>query len=235
MPAFRYYKEKPGNPYRLGRHQTHDALPDDLEAIVDLLQPVKTVAHQEFEGVFDQGQLGSCTANAAFGTLVTAPYGHQGVKFTEADAVTLYELETRLDDSQIPGEYPPDDTGSSGPWSMIALEKQGKIASWKHTRTIHAALRLLNAGPVSIGIVWFQSMFGVDSDYVIQVDPSSGIAGGHQVCLVADDAAKQRVRVRNSWGTSWADQGHAWLRWADLKLLFAQGGDAVQPVIGEKA
>lgn len=63
------------------------------------------------------------------------------------------------------------------------------------------------------------------------VDESSGLAGGHPVCIVADDAPGQRIRIRNSWGPQWGDAGHAWLSWSDLDLLFQQGGDAVQPVI----
>jgi hypothetical protein len=238
MPNFRRYTEKPDNPYRLGRHQVHDALdalPErQLERALDLLAPVKTVTHFETQPVFDQGQLGSCTANAALGCLVTEPFADhvkQGRPFDEQDAVALYQLETKLDDSQIPGEYPPDDTGSSGPWSMQALEKEGFISSFTHTRSVHTALVALNRGPISIGIPWLESMFQVDGNGNITVDRGSQVAGGHQVCIVADDTARQAVYVRNSWGTSWGQNGHAWLAWDDLKWLFVQGGDAVQPVL----
>jgi hypothetical protein len=231
VPAFRRFTEHPDNPARLGRHQVHDALAAELEAVVDLLEPIRSVVHEEYEPCWDQGQVGDCTANAALGCLVTAPFGRPGVSFTEQDALALYGLETRIDDSQIPGSYPPDDTGSSGPWSMMALEKQGRIRSWRHTRALHATLRMLNTGPVSIGVPWLRSMFQVDEQFTILVDPASGFAGGHQVCLVANDAEQRRVRVRNSWGTSWADVGHAWLRWDDLGWLLSEGGDAVQPVM----
>lgn len=231
MQKFRRFTEDPSNPYRLGRHQMHDFLPEELEAVVDLLEPIKPVTHVEFEAVFDQGQLGSCTANAALGLLVTAPFGQQGVRYAEKDAVALYEQETKLDDSQIPGEYPPDDTGSSGPWSMMALEKQGKVKTFKHTRAIHTALRLLNGGPISIGVSWYQSMFTPDADSTIHADESSGLAGGHQVCIVANDVERKRIRIRNSWGTSWGDNGHAWLSWDDFELLLKLGGDVVQPVM----
>jgi C1A family cysteine protease len=235
MTAFRYFRENPNNPYRLGRHQVHDALdalPErQLERFVDLLKPIKTVTHAETQPVFDQGNLGSCTANAALGCLVTAPFAKPGVSYTEDDAVALYELETKLDDSQIPGEYPPDDTGSSGPWSMQALEKQGKVASFQHSRNVHVSLVALGDGPISIGIPWYQSMFQLDPAGRIVVDQDSGVAGGHQVCIVACDITAKVVTVRNSWGTSWGKQGHATLAWDDLTVLFAQGGDTVQPVV----
>lgn len=242
MQTFRYLAEKPDNPFRLGRHQVHDALLPERDArqlhVLDRFLPIKTVTHKELVPCFDQGQLGSCTANAALGCLVTEPFGKAGVSYTEDDAVALYTAETKLDDSQIPGDYPPDDTGSTGPWSMMALEQQGKIKSYHHTRSLHTALRLLNHGPISIGVTWYNSMFtptnaapGGPDGMVITVDEHSQVAGGHQVCIVANSVEHQHVLIRNSWGASWGDQGHAWLSWNDLDLLLHEGGDVVQPVM----
>ena len=111
--------------------------------------------------------------HAALGCLVTAPFATAGVSYTEDDAVALYALETRMDASQIPGEWPPDDTGSTGPWSMLALEKEGRIRRWHHTRNTHTALRLLNTGPISLGVPWFKSMFDPDGTATIHVDDST--------------------------------------------------------------
>lgn len=229
--AFRRFTEHPDNPYRLGRHQMHDFLLPELAALVDETTPIRTVQHTEFVAPFDQGQLGSCTANAALGTLVTAPFGNTSTRYAEPDAVALYKLETRLDDSQIPGEYPPDDTGSSGPWSMMALEKQDKIRSFRHTRGLATALRMLNSGPISIGVPWYQSMFTPDKSGLLTVDAASGVAGAHQVCITGDDAEARRIYVRNSWGSSWGLGGHAWLAWDDFEALLHDGGDVVQPII----
>lgn len=253
VQKFRFYREHPSNPFRLGRHQVHDVLdhlPErELGNILDLLQPIRTVSHAEACPVFDQDHcdpaviaslggdptktaLGNCTMNAAFGTLMTAPFHKPEWAFTEDDCVRGYHVETTLDDSQVPGEWPPQDTGSSGPWSMLALEQLGYVKSFRHTRDVHTALVALNDGPVSIGIPWLKSMFEVDAEGFIVVDPESDVAGGHQVCLVGNDAAGQYVVVRNSWGAGWGEEGHAKLRWSDLRVLFGQGGDAVQPVVG---
>lgn len=224
---FRRFQEDPHNPYRLGRHQIPDAF-EPAKAAAPRQTPIRTVTHTEHVPCFNQGDLGSCTANAALGCLVTEPFWHKGVAFTEDDAVELYKLETQLDDTQIPGEYPPDDTGSTGAWSMQALEKLGQIRSHVHTCNVHTALQLLNDGPISIGVTWFNSMFEPSGD-AISVDLDSGVGGGHQVCLVANNAEKQRALVRNSWGEDWGRDGHAWLAWSDLAVLFYLGGDAVQP------
>ena len=106
--AFRLLPEQPDNPYRLGRHQIPDAYPAELEAVVDFLEPILDVVHEEFEAPFDQGQVGDCTMNAGYGCIVTAPFGKPGVNVTQDTILTGYKLETRLDDSQIPGHYPPD-------------------------------------------------------------------------------------------------------------------------------
>jgi hypothetical protein len=238
MQSFHYLVENHDHPYRLGRHQVHDALTPERDAftLVDRFKPIKTVTHKELVPVFDQGQLGSCTANAALGCLVTEPFATVGATYVETDAVTLYELETQLDNSQIPGSYPPNDTGSTGPWSMMALEKQGKIKSFIHTRNLHTALRMLNTGPISIGVSWYESMFtpinaASGGGLVLDVDEHSDLAGGHQLCVTANDVEHQRVLLRNSWGVGWGDQGHAWLTWNDFALLLHEGGDVVQPVV----
>jgi C1A family cysteine protease len=35
--------------------------------------------------------------------------------------------------------------------------------------------------------------------------------GGHAVVAVGHDPRGERILIRNSWGTSWGDAGHAWL------------------------
>lgn len=230
--------EHPDNPYRLGRHQfLAGALPEKLNAVKmaawfkHRLEPIKSVSHPEYEPVWNQGDIGSCTANAALGCLVTEPFGHEGVIYTEDDATRLYELETQLDAYEFGGKhYPPDDTGSTGPWSMMALQKMGKISGFVHTRSAHTTLKLLNHGPISIGVPWLKSMFTPDQFNVIHVEQDSPVVGGHQVCVTANDAINRMVRIRNSWGPGWSDQGHAWLSWTDLDYLLQNGGDVVQPV-----
>lgn len=231
MRAFRRFTENPDAPYRLGRHQVHDALTPELAAVVDMLEPIHDVDHTETQPVWDQGRIGSCTMHAAYGTLVCAPFAQPGARYDEPTIVDGYRMETRLDDSQIPGHYEPDDTGSTGPWSMTVLRKLGLIRTWHHCRTLHAALRLLNHGPISVGVPWYQSMFTPDADHTIHLDTSSGLAGGHQVCIVANDTRRRRVKIRNSWGAGWGDQGHAWISWDDLDALLRDGGDVVQPVL----
>ncbi|MEC3994006.1 C1 family peptidase [Actinacidiphila sp. DG2A-62] len=232
MTMFQLIPENPDAPYRTGRHQVHDWLLPEREASVRRGTPILTVTHAELQDPFDQGQVGSCTMNAAYGALVTVPFAKpQQAAIAQSTIQDGYRLETRIDDSQIPGHWEPDDTGSAGPWSMIALEKLGLISSWHHTRSLTTALRLLNSGPISIGVTWYNSMFTLDAKGQLVISEADGIGGGHQVCVTADDAEARRVLIRNSWGTGWGDRGHAWLSWSDLDDLLQDGGDVVQPVM----
>lgn len=217
----------------LGRHVLHDArsLAYDAADLVATRGPLKTVMHQCTVEPWDQGNVGACTANAALGILVTEPFAVAGRTFTEQDALALYAEETKLDNRQIPGSYPPDDTGSTGVWSMKALKARGFIRGYKHAFTLDTALKLLQQYPVSTGLPWFQSMFDVDADNTIKVDQASGLAGGHQIAIVGIDVDRKAVRVRNSWGTGWADGGYAWLKWSDWEALLRLHGDVVVPVV----
>lgn len=226
--------ENPSNPHRLGRHQWQDPMAKKLDARRGWRNkptlPVESVEHRRNCDPFDQGNLGSCTANAALGCLMTDPF-YTGRVFDEDDCVDLYKLETKLDENDIPGVYPPEDTGSTGPWSMRALAQLGLITSYQHANDYVTALNLLIDGPISIGVTWFESMFNPDANGVIKVDLESGVGGGHQVCVVGFDVNAKLIKICNSWGTSYGVGGYCFLSWDDFAFLLANGGDAVAPVL----
>lgn len=235
--------------FSLGRHVEHD--PRSLGFAFGVLpkSAIKSVDWRRRAPIFDQGQLGSCTGNAAAGLLgtdSTAATGATTVTVTAAGAaasrgifaagdyavdeqlaVDLYELATRLD--SISGQYPPTDTGSSGLGVAKALQALGLATGYSHGFSLQALQSALQSGPVLIGIPWLNSMFNPGADGVIPVDRSSGVAGGHELCLSAYDQTAARYRVDNSWGTSWGAAGSGWLAEADLAWLLSQQGDVTVP------
>lgn len=241
---FRRLDPHPDNPFSLGRHQLHDPRSRDWDAIAlldaDQVSDAGTakprgisITHQCHAAPWNQGKIGSCTANAALGVLMTDPLWHAGWSFVERDAQQLYTEETKLDDSQIPGHWPPTDTGSTGLWSMQALKARGLISSYRHAFGLNAAIATLENQPISIGVPWYQSMFTPDSGTaLLTVDESSGLAGGHQVAVIGVDADQHEVLLRNSWGPRWGNGGYAKLSFDGLDQLLNQGGDVVTPVIG---
>src|SRR5581483_9492938 len=99
--------------YPLGRRVEHDPRSRLFPFTAEAPAKLRTVAHRSYGLPLDQGQLGSCTGNAAAGALNTVPLHRTGGRvLTETQARDLYALATRLDGFE--GEWPPTDTGSSG-------------------------------------------------------------------------------------------------------------------------
>lgn len=225
-------EQRPEARRRLGRHVIQDSrsIAWDARAVASP-RPLKTTIHEFLAEPWDQGNIGSCTANAMLGCLMSAPLHNGGWTFTEDDAVEFYREETRLDDSDIPGEYEPDDTGSSGLWSAKVAKNREYIWQYRHAFHFSTVLHVLMDQPVSFGTSWYESMFEPDKDGFIKVDFESRMDGGHQICLAGLDVEREAVRVRNSWGTGWGDKGYAWLSWDDLQDLLHDGGDITVPVV----
>lgn len=226
----------PSDP-RLGRHVHHD--PRSLGYAHGVLpdSAIKPVQWTRRAPIFDQGQLGSCVGNASAGLLGTDAAGRQGatsvrinniaVPVDENLAVQLYGLATQLDN--VPGTYPPDDTGSSGLGGAKALEKLGLATSYTHAFSLAALKSALQSGPAMIGIVWLNSMFNPKSDGTLPVVRTSGVAGGHEIVCAGWDGA--RFRLDNSWSTSWGDKGSCWVAEADMQWLLSRQGDVTVPAL----
>jgi hypothetical protein len=224
------------NPFPLGRHVNHD--PRSLRYAfteADGAVTYNAVDHQRHVPIFDQGQLGSCTGNAAVGCMGTGDFystltagklppavsNASWFPFNEDGAIACYEAATALD--PFPGTYPPDDTGSDGNSVAMALKNAGMISGYTHALSYDAAMQALQLQPVIFGLNWFESMFVPGPDGTLRVTGS--LAGGHEVVLSAYDPHTARVRIDNSWGTSWGLNGSAWLQLADFKKLLKQDGD----------
>lgn len=241
------HEPRPG--LRLGRHIEHD--PRSLAYAHGVLPKtaITSVDWARRISILDQGRLGSCTGNAGTGALGTDSAGRTASEsvtisaagaaashglFTagvhaldETFAVALYSLASILDG--ISGQYPPDDTGSTGIGVAKALKALGLATGYTHAFSMAALNSALQTGPVLIGIPWYQSMFDVASDGRILLDKKSGVAGGHELELPRFDATLGEYWVPNSWAESWGDAGWAYLTAADLTWLLSQQGDVTVP------
>ncbi len=104
---------------RLGRHVAHD--PRSREFTAHRAARIVSVTHQATGLPLDQGQIGSCTANALCGALDSAPDFGGGPPLNEKDAISLYELETKMEGQP----YPPNDPGGSGLMVCKAAKDRG--------------------------------------------------------------------------------------------------------------
>jgi hypothetical protein len=233
----------PSTPPRpgLGRIQHHD--PRNLGYAHGVLPKaaIQSVTWPRHTPILDQGQLGSCTANALTGALgtdsagrtataqVTVKADSKGIfkagtyTLDEDFAVLAYQLNTRLDD--IEGQYKPDDTGSSGPACGKTAKALGLASGYTHAFSYDAMRSALQSGPVLIGIDWYNSMFDPKPDGQIVVDKTSGLAGGHELLIREYDADRDIAWADNSWGRSWGINGRGYFKGAHLRMLLSDGGD----------
>jgi C1A family cysteine protease len=195
----------------------------------DLLQ------YATWPGVYDQGQLGSCTAQA---TVAMAHFilGKEGARVVDRGLSRL----------MLYGEargWVPEDTGSTLRDSLKALASVGdcheqlwpyELERWKEKPPLTAytdamnrrgityarlsslddMLDCLSQGyPFVFGMSVFASFFGLSAeDDVLKLpEPGEEFEGGHALCAVGYDRGRALFRIRNSWGESWGKDGFFWL------------------------
>lgn len=219
---------------RVGRHVEHDPRSRDYP-VRATGAPLRNVLHKRHVPIYDQdatvtykgkqyvGGLGSCTGNGMAGCLSTGQFTHH---FHEPTAVKLYHQATILDG--FPGEWPPDDTGSSGLAVAKAAQQAGYISSYQHAFTLDQALQALMNGPVITGTDWYTGMDQPDPDGRVHVTGS--VRGGHEYCVLGVDVDARTVRFANSWSPAWGDNGYGVMSWDDWAKLLDAEGDVIQPI-----
>ncbi len=210
--------------YSLGRFKQHDQRSRSY-AFKATPRNLSSVTHASHIGILDQGELGSCTGNATVGALGCDPYfPTEKVALDETLAVKVYSLATTLDGD--PATYPPTDSGSSGLAAAKAAQQLGLISGYQHAFNASGALAALQAGPIIIGIDWYQSFFTPSSAGLISIARHDTVAGGHEVCVDGYDDANQLVWCRNSWADSWGVKGRFCMTVSTFSQLLTQDGDA---------
>lgn len=220
-----------GVPHPLGRHVEHDEASRAF-AFPASAAPSKPVLWPHHGPVLDQGSLGSCCGNAMEQCLATGPLFRVGFTPTEKQALSIYELATRLDG--VPGQYPPTDTGSSGLGVAKAAKSLGLIRSYQHVFGITHAMQTIASTPFIVGTEWYEGMFNPDFNGFLNL--TGQVAGGHEyLCLGFDGVATWTFL--NSWGPTWgrADKAVALgglfhLRHSDFATLLSNQGDITVPV-----
>ena len=219
---------------RLGRHVRHDPRSLSFQHPAKALGDLKSVQHRRYVPVLDQGDLGSCTGNAALGAvgsgdLFTALAGTPGcpsetdAAADEEQAVALYSAATKLDD--VFGTYPPDDTGSSGLAVAKAAKAKGLISGYTHATSLEAALTALEIRAVITGVSWYDSFDSPDASGLIKIARQASVRGGHEFVLDQLDVANRLVWMTNSWSESWGANGRACIGWDDFGRLLDEDGD----------
>lgn len=215
---------------RLGRHVNHD--PRSRSFPHQYGGRPHSAWHKRMIPVLDQGNVGSCTGNAAMGCLGTEPFYSTipfpkrpsiNGQYAELGALDLYSSATGLD--KYNGTYPPDDTGSDGLSVAKACQQAGLIKAYHWAFGMDDVLVALSNVPVLVGITWFDTFDQPDSLGKINITRTSRARGGHEVVLDAIDTEFELVWFTNSWGSTWGMGGRACMSFSTLDRLLSDNGD----------
>ena len=205
--------------------------------------PTKLSLIAGFEAPYDQGQLGSCTANAIAGAL---QYARKAQKETDS---MLSRLFVYYNERAMEGTVK-SDSGAQIRDGIKSVAKQGacleanwpyvisKFASKPSAACYSQALQFealvyesvaqsqvalqtaLAAGfPVVLGFTVYESFESAavaKSGNAPMPKKNESVLGGHAVCLVGYNNFKGLWLLRNSWGTSWGQDGYFTLPYAYL-------------------
>lgn len=188
----------------------------------------------KFPAVYDQGQLGSCTANALCGAfqyyigsifnpsrlfLYYCERALQGTTDIDAGAY-LYDGVKCLQTTGVCHE-------SDWPYFINNFKKKPiakcytnalkhkVLAAFSITNNLNSIQQALSSGyPLVVGILVyasFESLQVANTGIVPMPKPREQILGGHAVMIVGYDNKKQQFIMRNSWGSRWGVKGYFYL------------------------
>lgn len=168
----------------------------------------------------DQGNTSQCVAYSWLHYLSDGPVTHSSRSQPMMAPTDLYRAAQEVD--EWPGNAY---DGTSVRAGAKILQAAGFIThywwAWDVETVINA---LLSLGPVVVGTNWYSGMFQPDEDGHIEL--TGHLAGGHAYLLNGVSRTRGLVRLKNSWGTSWGNNGMAWLDLEDLERLIAEDGEA---------
>jgi C1A family cysteine protease len=205
-------------------------VPAQLPSTVDL--------RSNMPPVVDQGQLGSCTANAIAGAFQFDQMKEK-INVFAPSRLFIYYNERVLENtvSIDSGAFIRDGIKtinsygvckeSTWPYNINSFTVTPPTAAYNEAKG-HIALAyyrvnvsvndiktaLASGFPVVVGIsvyASFETMSVARTGVVPMPATRDQYLGGHCVLLVGYDNAKQRFIARNSWGTSWGDKGYFYL------------------------
>ena len=106
------------------------------------------------------------------------------------------------------------------------FHKLGIIKEYRWAFTLDEVLKAVSyLGPMVVGTTWYASMFNPTTARHI-IRPSGRNHGGHAYLINGIDNHNELLRIKNSWGTRWGNNGHAFIRFNDFERLLLDRGEA---------
>lgn len=208
-------------------------------SVTDSDLPKKVDLRPNCPPVYDQGQTGSCTANAIAAALefdqqrqkmepLWVPsrlfiYWNERATDGDADVDHGSSIRTGMkvvsslgycEESEWP--FDPANVLTKPPDEAFALAKNHQAVKYQCVvQSLTFIKQALASGfPVVFGFTVYSSF---ESDAVARTGivpmpkPDESVLGGHAVAAVGYDDGQQAFIVRNSWGAEWGDQGYCYM------------------------
>ena len=218
----------------------HPDLPDQRDYLFSAVYgtaaqlPASVDLRPKCPPVENQGQLGSCTANALVGALEFLEV-KDGVKFTTLSRLFVYYNERAIENTIA------SDSGAQIRDGIKTLAKQGVcpekmwpyviakfkskpaqtcyknaathiILSYQRVQTMNDMKTCLASGfPFVFGFTVYESFESkqvAETGILPMPAVHEKVVGGHAVVAVGYDDASQTIIVRNSWGSKWGQKGY---------------------------
>jgi C1A family cysteine protease len=204
-------------------------------------RPLSVSLRNKMPPIFNQGQLGSCTANASGAMFAYAhnggPYSRLQIYYNSRviEGTISYDSGAYLRDviqvlantgAGLEADWPYVETNFTMEPPALEMSEAATNKAVEYSRlTTRDDFRncLVQGHPFVVGLSIYSSF---ETDTVAQTGivpmPNVGdsMAGGHAVCVIGYNSnynGGDYYEVRNSWGEDWGDQGHFWLPAAYLE------------------
>lgn len=188
----------------------------------------------------DQGREGACVGFAWTNRLLALPSRARLPMPANDFARNVYRSAQKIDEWE--GEAY---SGTSVLAGAKVIKMAGFISEYRWAFSISDILDgIAFAGPVVLGIPWFDSMYETTSEGLVEISGTK--VGGHAITAtgygikqfwvpsIAGGKVKKSeevIRWRNSWGPRYGIKGDGYIRTKDLKELLSHGGEACIPII----
>jgi len=195
--------------------------------------PVKMDLLAKMPPVFDQGNLGSCTANAGAAALYAVATPNKFAPVPSRLYLYYYIRDLIHQISNDSGGYIRDifkaanrnGCASESVWPYdiykfaVTPSSQAKTEAAQHPalkyeavpQDINAAKDCLASGfPICFGMTLLSNFMKIGKNGKMPM-PAGVELGGHATCIIGYDNRRKAFLVRNSWGADWGWNGNYWL------------------------
>jgi C1A family cysteine protease len=204
-------------------------------------RPMSVSLRDKMPPIFNQGQLGSCTANASGALFQFAhgggPYSRLQIYYNSRmmEGTVAYDSGAFLRDviqvlantgAGLEADWPYIESQFTVPPPPVEMNEAAQNKALEYSRLVtRDDFRncLVQGHPFVIGFTVYSSFEGAEvaqTGIVPMPTVNDQMMGGHAVCVIGYNAnynGGDYYEVRNSWGEDWGDEGNFWIPAAYLE------------------